>query len=183
MNYCIYGAASDKIDSKYKDVVTDLCYELGKKGHTLVFGAGSTGVMGAAARGATKAQSEIIGISPSFMKQFEPMYDKCTTLLVTENMAERKLKLEGYSDLFVVCPGGIGTFDEFFQIITLRKLKRHNKEIILFNFEGFYDDLVAYMDKCAELGFISKDIRSAFMLINTKEEIIEYFDNFVMEDK
>lgn len=177
MKYCVYGAARDSIADKYKNAVTELSYELAKLGHTLVFGAGSTGVMGAAARGATKGNGDIIGVTPFFMYEYEPIYDKCNILINTDTMAERKSKIEDLSDCFVICPGGIGTFDEFFQIITLKQLERVDKKIALFNVDGFFDGLLTYLKQCVDLNFIDARVMDMCKVCNTKEDIIVYITN------
>ena len=173
MNYCVYGSAREDIDYKYKIAVSSLCHDLAELGHTLVFGAGGTGVMGAAARGATDGNGEIIGVSPYFMEDFEPIYNKCSVSIKTDTMAERKSKIESISDVFIICPGGIGTLDEFFQIITLRQLNRTDKEIILYNIDGFYDKLIEFMQDCVNFGFITKDIDNLLKICKTKDEIID----------
>ena len=136
MKITVYGAASDRIDRIYIDRVEELGEELAHRGHTMVFGAGSTGLMGAAARGVARGGGKIIGVTPRFMHTLEPVSDLCTERIETETMSDRKDMMESLADAFVIVPGGIGTFDEFFQILTLRVLGRHNKPIILYAEKG-----------------------------------------------
>ena len=133
MNITLYGAASEKIDRIYMTRVEELGKALAEKGHALVFGAGSTGLMGAAARGFAAGNGKIVGVTPHFMHELEPICDFCTELIQTETMADRKDIMEEKADAFIIVPGGIGTFDEFFQILTLKALGRHSKPIILYN--------------------------------------------------
>ena len=133
MNVTLYGAASESIDRIYIDRVEELGLALANEGHTMIFGGGASGLMGAAARGMQKGKGKIIGVIPHFIHEFEPVYDGCTELIHTETMAERKDEMEGLADAFIIVPGGIGTFDELFQILTLKVLKQHDKPIILYN--------------------------------------------------
>ena len=159
---CVYAAASEKIDKKYIEEVERLGCELAKKDYGLVYGAGSTGLMGAIARGMSKGKGDILGVSPHFMHKIEALYDDCTKLVKTSSMAERKNIMENEANAFIIAPGGIGTLDEFFQILTLRKLKRHSKEIILFNFEGFYDSVISLLREYKDKAFVSEDIFDYF---------------------
>ena len=124
MNITLYGSASDRIDRAYIDGVEALGRAIAKRGHTMVFGAGSTGLMGAAARGMHAEGGNIIGVTPHFMHTLEPVSTLCTELIATETMAERKTIMEEKADAFVITPGGLGTLDEFFQILTLKILGR-----------------------------------------------------------
>ena len=133
MKICIYGSANEKIDDKYKDAVKDLSVKLAKRGHSLVFGGGKHGVMGASARGFNEVGGGILGITPEFFKLFdvECLYEQCTDRIWVETMHERKYNMEEISDAFVICPGGIGTYDEFFSVLTNKQLDRTVKPIRL----------------------------------------------------
>ena len=143
MNITLYGAASDRIDRVYIERVEELGRAMARRGHTMVFGGGSMGLMGAAARGMSAENGRIIGVAPHFMHTLEPLYDYCTELIHTETMADRKDIMEEKADAFIIVPGGIGTFDEFFQILTLKVLGRHKKPIILYNINGFWDNMIS----------------------------------------
>lgn len=173
---CLYGAASDKISNHFKDEVERLGVELGKNNYSLIYGAGSTGLMGAVARGMTKINGEIIGVAPHFMHEFEDIYKDCTKTIYTESMAERKSIMEFSANAFIIAPGGIGTLDEFFQILTLKQLKRHNKPIIIFNYDNFYTSLINLMKEYVEKGFIAENIDTLYVECKTIEELIKYLD-------
>ncbi|MBR6741472.1 MAG: TIGR00730 family Rossman fold protein [Clostridia bacterium] len=147
MKICIFGASSNEIDEKYILAVEKLGEELAQKGHTLVFGAGCNGLMGAAARGFKRMGGKIIGIIPDFFREemVEVIYTECDELIYTETMAQRKAKMEDMADAFLVAPGGMGTFEEFFEALTLKQLGRHNKPMAIFNIDGYYDKLEAFM--------------------------------------
>ncbi len=173
MNITLYGAASDRIDRAYVEGVEALGRAIAKRGHTMVFGAGSTGLMGAAARGMAAEHGHIIGVTPHFMHTLEPVSELCTELIATETMAERKNIMEEKADAFVIVPGGIGTFDEFFQILTLKVLGRHNKPIILYNINGFWDNMIAVIGTDLIKGFINTKTADCFAICETPESVFE----------
>ena len=177
MNITLYGAASDRIDPAYVDGVEALGRAIAKRGHTMVFGAGSTGLMGAAARGVAAEKGRLIGVTPHFMHTLEPVSDLCTRLIATETMAERKAVMEQMADAFVIVPGGIGTFDEFFQILTLKVLGRHNKPIILYNIKGFWDNMIAVIGTDLIKGFISTATADCFCICETPESVFNVIES------
>ena len=131
MNICVFGSSSDLIDREFLDSAEKLGSELAKKGHGVVFGAGKFGVMGAAARGVSAENGTLIGVSPKFFTEMDVLFDGCTELILTETMRERKGTMEDRSDAFIICAGGMGTFEEFFEVLTLKQLRRHEKPIII----------------------------------------------------
>ena len=176
MNITLYGAASDRIDEKYVKAVEEFGAEMAKRGHTMVFGAGSTGLMRAAARGVHKEGGRIIGITPHFMHKLEPISELCTELVATETMAERKTLREDKADAFVIVPGGVGTLDEFYQILTLRVLHRHEKPIILYNIDGFWNSTLAVIKEGVDKGFISPEALMDFALCDTPQEVFDILE-------
>lgn len=171
MRICVYGAASEAIDNKYKIEIEELAKQLALAGHNLIFGGGGSGLMGAAARGFTKGNGSVLGVIPSFISDYEPIYSQCTELIRTQTMDERKKVMEYNADAFLIVPGGIGTFDEFFQILTLKSLNRNNRPIILYNAYGFYDVLDAYIKQCTALNFISPKVLALYKICNNLEDV------------
>lgn len=182
MNICVYGASSDKIDKLYISETEKLGEAIALKGHSLVFGGGAQGVMGAAARGMKKQNGYVIGISPSFFNVDGVLFEECDELVYTETMRERKQLLEDRSDAFIVAPGGIGTFEEFFEVFTLKQLARHNKPIVLFNPNGFYDGMIKLLEEAEQQGFIRHKTLELYKVLTNPEEIIEYIENYVPEE-
>ena len=127
MNICIYGASSAELKKIYYEKTEELGQLMGKRGHGLVFGGGKEGLMGAAARGVDREKGYILGIAPRFFDQPGVLYEHCTEFIFTENMRERKHLLESRSDATIVVPGGIGTYEEFFEILTLKSLEAFAK--------------------------------------------------------
>lgn len=158
MRICMYGAASTEISEVYINAVEQLGEILGKRGHSLVFGAGDGGLMGAAARGFHKAHAHVMGVAPTFFKEttIEKLYEESDVIVYTESMGLRKSVMESNADAFIVMPGGIGTLDELFQIMTMKQLKVLNKPIALFNVNHFYDPLIQLM----QIGLDEKFLRA-----------------------
>lgn len=176
MKLCLYGASSNLINKKYIEATEKLGEELAKRGHTLVFGGGANGLMGAAARGVTKVGGEIIGISPKFFDVDGVLYDKCTEFIYTETMQERKHLLVTKSDGFIVMPGGPGTFDELFETLSLRQLGIHNKPIAVFNIDGYFDPLGEMLKNAYDGNFMTKEILELCPLFNNETDLLKYLE-------
>lgn len=178
MNICVYGASSDVIDKKYITEVEAMGEEMAKRGHSLVYGGGAQGLMGAAARGMTKGSGKIIGVSPTFFKVDGVLYEKCTEMVYTETMRERKQIMEERSDAFVMTPGGIGTFEEFFEILTLKQLNRHQKAIAILNTDGYFDDMINMLRRAAEGGFMKSETLELCRAFEDYREMLDYIEGY-----
>lgn len=177
MNICVYGASSRTIDKKYIEATESLGELLAQRGHSLVFGGGTGGLMGAAARGFEKGgAADIICVAPKFFNVDGILFERCTEYIYPNTMRERKAIMEKKSDAFVAAPGGIGTFDEFFEIITLRSLGRHTKPVALFNVCGFYNPMLAMLKEYESQGFL-KLSDELFLVSESAEEIAHYVEN------
>ena len=181
MVICLFGASSDKIRQSYLESVERFGELLAKAGHTLLFGAGATGLMGAAARGTKRGGGKVIGISPTFFDTDGILYDKCDEMIYTETMHERKALLRGKADAFAIVPGGIGTFDEFFEVLTLRQLGVMDKPIGILNLEGVYDPLLTLLDKTIENGFMSEECRVLWHSENDPAALLAYLEKAATE--
>lgn len=173
MTICVYGAASNKIDPVFITETEKLGEEIARRHHQIIYGGGASGVMGACARGAAREGGTVIGVVPNFMDEFEIINNNCTEIIRTETMSERKDVMEDHANAFIIAPGGIGTFDEFFQILTLAELGRKNAPIVIYNTDGYYDDMIVFMKKCTEKGFIRERALSLFRVCTTAEEAID----------
>lgn len=175
MNICVYGSGSRKINEKYTNEAYRLGQEIALKEHNLVFGGGATGMMGACAKGVHDNGGKSIGIAPEWIGDFEPLCEECEKFIYVDSMDERKNKFVENSDAFIITPGGIGTLDEFFEIITLKKLKQHDKEIIVFNIDGFFNKMFEMIDEMAQNGFLYKQTE-IYKIANSIDEIFEYLE-------
>lgn len=177
MNICVYGAASDEIARSFITAGEALGYALARRGHSLIFGGGTAGLMGAVARGADRGDASIISIAPSFFDVDGILYPQCSEYIFTTTMRERKQKMEDMSDAFIISPGGIGTFDEFFEIFTLRQLGRHKKPIAILNTDGYYEPILSMLRRTAELNFMDDGNLELFYVSDDPEEILDYIEN------
>lgn len=180
MKICVFGAASDKIDGVYIKAVEELAEKLAKRGHSLVFGAGGTGLMGAAARGFKRGGGYIHGVIPHFFREekVEALYEECDKITYTENMSERKRIMEDDADAFIIAPGGIGTFEEFFEVLTLKQLGRHKKVIAIYNILNYYDEMEKFMGVAAERKFLTFNCAKMYKLFDSADGLIDYVENY-----
>lgn len=178
MTICIYGAASKTLSQEYITSVETLGETLAKKGHGLVFGGGTNGLMGAAARGFTKGGAkEIICVAPKFFNVDGLLYEHCSEYIHPDTMRERKAILEERADAFIAAPGGIGTLDELFEIVTLRSLGRHSKPVVLYNACGFYEPMLSMLEIYEKQGFL-KSFKSLVFVSDDPEEIAQYLEKY-----
>ncbi len=179
MKICVYGAASPTIDPEYMALVEQLGKEMANRGHSLVFGGGGNGLMGAAARGVRSKGGYIVGVIPKFFDEenVEAICDFCDELILPDTMRQRKQIMEDSSDAFIVVPGGIGTFEEFFEILTLKQLCRHNKPIAIYNLKGYYDELNHTMEQAMKKNFIRDDCRELYFITKDLDELFSYIEN------
>ena len=182
MKICVYGAASSTIDKEYITKVEQMGKEMVERGHSLVFGGGGNGLMGAAARGVRAAGGYIMGVIPKFFddEKVEAVFEFCDELIEPDTMRERKQIMEDNADAFIIVPGGIGTFEEFFEILTLKQLCRHNKPIAVYNLRGYYDEVIIALkaavkknflrEHCMDLFFVSDDLEKVFAYVEAPQE-------------
>ncbi len=178
MRICVYGAASNEIDTTFISDGEKLGEQLAKKGHSLVFGGGANGLMGAVARGVYKQKGTILSIAPNFFNVDGILYEHCTEYIYTDTMRERKMLMEEHSDAFIVTPGGIGTFEEFFEILTLRSLDRHKKPIAILNTNGYYDNLIEFLKIGVKQNFLKDENLNLFFVSESVDDVIKYLENY-----
>ncbi len=178
MKICVYGAASPTIDDIYKEKVEELGKSMVSRGHSLVFGGGIHGLMGAVAKGVHSAGGNILGVVPSFFidEEIEAICDFSNELILTETMRERKQIMEDNSDAFIVVPGGIGTFEEFFEILTLKQLCRHNKPIVIYNVENYYEDINMVMEQAIKKNFVKENCLELYQVTDDLDKVFNYIE-------
>ncbi len=183
MKICVYGASSTTIDRSYIIDGEKLGALMAQRGHSLVFGGGASGLMGAVARGVhSVGKTEIIGIAPSFFNVDGVLFEHCTDFIYTETMRKRKQTMDEMCDAFIVTPGGIGTFDEFFEILTLKQLGRHNKPIAILNTNGYYNHLAKFLQNGIDENFLTEKCCELFFMSEKAEDLIDYIENYKPEE-
>lgn len=180
MKICIFGASSAHIEDIYIKKVEDLAEKMARRGHSLVFGAGATGVMGAAARGTKRGGGYIHGIIPEFFREegVEKIYTECDKLTYTASMAERKTLMEEDADAFIIAPGGIGTLEEFYEVITLKQLGRHSKAMAIFEIDGYFQTLEKFMREMSEKDFMAEVCHDMYRYFTGADELLDYLENY-----
>jgi len=156
-NICVFCGSSPGNSSTYFDAAHQFGALLAQKGHALVYGGGSTGLMGALADGALEHGGEVTGVIPNFLVEREREHRGITRLVEVNSMHQRKQKMTDLSDAFVVLPGGMGTMDEFCEILTWAQLGLHKKPIGILNVRGYFDLFIGFIDNMVNSGFFSKE--------------------------
>ena len=184
MRICIFGASSAHIDRFYIEKVEQLAEKMAKRGHSLVFGAGATGVMGAAARGTKRGGGYMHGVIPEFFREegVEKIYTECDKLTYTSTMAERKSRMEDEAEAFIIAPGGIGTLEEFYEVLTLKQLGRHAKAMAVFNIRGYFDSLENFMEEMVAKHFMAPACRKMYKFFTDADELLDYIESYVPEN-
>ncbi len=166
---CVYGGASERIADTHKEEIEKLGKIIVQNGFSLVYGAGATGCMGAVARGVKENGGYVMGISPDFISDFEEIFD-CDNTVMVDTMSERKTLMEKHADVFLIAPGGVGTMDEFFQVLTLKYLKRLATPIVVLNLNGFYDSLLNLIDDLVKQGAVIPEIHNLFDVVDSVDD-------------
>lgn len=176
MNICLYGASSNAIAKSYINPTEELGAKIAERGHTLIYGGGGAGLMGAAARGVYSRGGRIIGVVPSFLNVDGILFDNCNEMIFTETMRERKQLMEEKSDAFVMVPGGLGTFDEFFEILTLKQLGRHSKPVAVFNINGYFDSLIEQLKNAVHKQFMNPESFELCFFTDSGDKLLNYLE-------
>lgn len=140
----------------------------------LIYGGGNIGLMGTVANATLKNGGKVIGVMPKILDKQERSHQGLTELYITNDMHERKKKMYELCDAAVVLPGGVGTLDEFFEMITWNNLSIHDKYIFILNTDGFYNDLLAHIETMYVNGFLYEDPKERLRILNIPEELSLY---------
>ncbi len=159
-------------DMAFSEAAKALGHQLGENNIRLVYGGGHVGLMGITADATLEAGGEVIGIIPGHLHDIEVSHENLTELHVVDSMHTRKQMMFEKSDAFVVLPGGIGTLDETFEMITWRQLRLHDKPIILVNYKGYWQPFIDLMEHMITQGFVERDVFTYFEVVEGLEEIL-----------
>jgi len=171
LSVCVYCGASSSVPEEYKEAAYQLGTQIAQGGLRLIYGGGNVGLMGITADAALKAGGEAVGVIPGHLKDVEPQHDNLTELHVVDSMHTRKNKMVELSDAFIVMPGGLGTLDETFEILTWKYLNLHDKAVVIVNIDGYWDPLIRLIDNMIETGFAREDDYRLFSVVNKVEDI------------
>lgn len=179
MRICIFGASGRELDERYYAEAEALGELIGSRGDSIVFGGGAEGLMGACAHGVHRTGGGIVGIAPRFFDEPGILYDKCSRMIFTETMRERKQLMQENSDACIVLPGGIGTLEEFFEILTLKQLGRDDRAIVLLNTLGAHDAMIKMLGELARRRCMSESCLELYSVADTPQQAMEQLASYV----
>lgn len=173
---CVYCGASRGFDSGHLDCATRVGREAAGRGIRLVFGGGHVGLMGAVADAALAAGGEVIGVIPESLMAKEVGHARLTRLEVVDSMHTRKARMEQLSDAFCALPGGFGTLDELFEIVTWRQLGFHGKPVFLLNQDNFWRPLIDLIDHQVAYGYVQREAAEMISVVDSIASLFERLD-------
>ncbi len=174
----VYCGSSDKISEKYLNDAKNIGRIIAQKGIRLVYGAGSTGMMGAVANAALEMGGEVFGVIPKIFDSPHLAHSGLTRYEVVPDMHTRKAMMAENADGFIALPGGFGTFEEFFEVLTWSQIGIHEKPIGLLNTEGYYDTLLKFFNEVKEKGFTYKEHNQLFQFDSDPEKLVEQMETY-----
>lgn len=173
MRVCVFCGSSPGNQPEYREIAQNLGRGLAKKSVGLVYGGADVGLMGMVANSTLEGGGEVIGVIPRNLVVRELAHHGLTDLRVVDDMQERKDVMAQLSSAFICLPGGYGTLDEIFEMVTWNQLGEHAKPCILLNINGFYDDLLKFLDKARDQGFIKGADRDGLTVVTGLDEMFE----------
>lgn len=179
---CVYCGAARGRGEAYAAGARSLGTEMGKRGMRLIYGGASVGLMGVVADAVLEAGGEVVGVIPESLMQKELAHPGVTELVVTRSMHERKTVMADRADGFIALPGGIGTFEELFEIWTWAQLGFHRKPCGILNVAGYYDKLLAFLDHARDEGLLAPSVRAVLQVANAPDELLELFADWQPPD-
>jgi len=172
MRVCVFCGSSPGSQAKYREVAQELGRSLAKQSIGLVYGGADMGLMGMVANAALEAGGEVIGVIPRQLVVRELAHHGLTDLRVVDDMQERKDVMAKLSNAFVCLPGGFGTMDELFEMVTWNQLGTHSKPCVLLDPDGFFDDLLKFLDRARDDGFIKPEDRDDLQVCSSVADLV-----------
>ena len=169
---CVLCGSREGTDPAYRKAAIHLGKLLAERGVRLVYGGGSIGLMGVIADAVIEAGGEVVGVIPDFLIRFEVGHRRLTDLVVTDSMHDRKRRMFEMADAFVVLPGGLGTLDETFEIVTWKQLRLHDSPIIILDVNGYWSPLLALLHATITGGFAHPDVAELITVVDTPEQVL-----------
>lgn len=168
---CVFCGSKKGNNPKLIEVADDLAQNLASKNIDLVYGGAGIGLMGILADRVLKERGNVVGVMPTFMRELEVAHTELTQMHWVDSMHARKKLMYDLSDAFVAIPGGFGTLDELFEILTWKQLAHHQKPIFVLNVEGYFDFLEQQVQRMVDSGFVSKAHQDYFQVIKSINEL------------
>jgi uncharacterized protein (TIGR00730 family) len=174
----VYCSSSRKVAQVYHDAAAELGDAIARQNWSLIYGGNNQGLMGVLADAARNANGKVIGVTPRLFVDNGVADQKCDELVITDSMRDRKAIMEQRGDAFIALPGGLGTLEEWFEIVTGRQLKYHSKPVVLLNIAGFYNPLLKMIDDGIAANFVRPMARNLFAAPDRVQDAIEYIRTY-----
>ncbi len=178
---CVYCSSSTRVPRQYYETAGVLGRLIAENGYSLVYGGGNLGLMGEVARAAKNGGGRVTGI---IIKKFHERglgFTGADRMIVVESMDRRKRIMCDLSDAFISIPGGFGTLDELFEVISLKQLHFHNKPVVIVNTNNFFDELMQWVKKAVEEGFIKQKYRELYYVAESASDCVSYIKQYIQE--
>lgn len=179
VSICVFCGSKTGDSPQYLQAARALGQYLAMNNHQLIYGGGSTGMMGAIADAMLPLRGRIIGVIPTHLARVELMHTEVSDMRVTADMHERKALMHQLSDVYVALPGGFGTMEELFEAITWAQLDLHTRPIVVVNINGIYDGLVQLIDSMKSSGFLSTQCRNLVNVVPDEASLLQWLDGTV----
>lgn len=176
-NVCVYCGSSSNVDPAYKEAATRLGNLIAEAGMNVVYGGGRVGLMGLVADGALDKGAKVVGIIPHHIEEREVQHDNLTEMHVVDTMHIRKQMMVDRSQAFAILPGGLGTLDELFEIMTWKQLGLHDKPIIVINMNGYWDKLLELTGNLAKEGFMRDTDMNVITVVDSVDDVVDALKN------
>jgi uncharacterized protein (TIGR00730 family) len=175
---CVYCGSSDRMSEAYLRSAREMGTEIAKRSMTLVYGAGCTGMMGAVADGALEAGGEVIGVIPKMFATPVLMHQGLSQLEIVDSMHARKQRLAEISDAFIALPGGYGTFEELFEILTWAQIGLHHKAVGILNNQHYFDPLLTAIEHARTEGFMYSEHSSLYICAEQPDRLLDMLESY-----
>ncbi|MDR1739191.1 MAG: TIGR00730 family Rossman fold protein [Bacteroidales bacterium] len=175
----VFCGSSLGTENIYEQKAALLGQALAKRKVELVYGGAKVGLMGAVANGVLNEGGKVTGVIPNFLKLKELVHEDLTELIVVDNMHERKAKMSELCDGVIALPGGFGTLEELFEMLTWAQLGLHKKPIAILNINGFYDSLNAFIQTMVDKGFVKEENQQMILMSENIDELLDKMENYV----
>ncbi len=169
---CVFCASSMGKNPIYAEMAYELGKTLSENQIELIYGGAQVGLMGKVAEGVLSQNGKVTGIIPEFLKTKEIAHNSLSELITVKTMHERKAKLHEMSDAFIALPGGFGTMEELFEILTWAQLSLHKKPIGILNIKGYYDPLIQLVEKMIEEGLLKSEYKGMLLISDSIEDLL-----------
>jgi uncharacterized protein (TIGR00730 family) len=170
---CVYCGSSDRIDGVYLEAARQMGAAIARNGLRMIFGGGGTGMMGAVANAAIEGGAEVVGVIPERFNTIELAHTHLTELHVVDTMHVRKAMMADMADAFVALPGGFGTFEELFEMLTWGQVGLHAKPVGVLNVQGYFDPLLHLIEHAQEQGFLYSEHRSLLLAEHEPDRLLQ----------